>query len=385
MGSSRTKHERTLEAVELLILQGTPFCNIDCSYCYLPHRSDRSKMTIGTIETTCQRLSEDNLVAPAVEVLWHAGEPLVMPVAFYDDAFAIVESRLPGTAAHHKIQTNATLIDAQWIALFKRWRVSVGVSIDGPPEIHDRHRTTRSRLATSARVADGVARLKDAGLPLNVVCVLTRDSIEKPDELFSFFERLGVSGIGFNIDEVEGSHLTSSHEGKDASARFRAFLLRYFHLVSSRNSKQRVRELQLGLRNVFRKEIGRSAETLPIRVLTVAHNGDFGTFSPELLHVKHASLGAMTFGNVWDREAFKKLVCDQRFLQTLESIERGIDACANTCGYFDVCKGGIPSNKLAEHGTFESTETTACRFKAQAVTDAVVDLLLANDLNRPRA
>jgi uncharacterized protein len=309
-------------------------------------------------------------------VLWHAGEPLVLPVEFYERAFAIIEAELRFSALRHKMQTNATLLDARWIDLFKKWDVAVGVSLDGPPHIHDHHRMTRSGQPTSARVMKGVALLKDAGLALNVICVLTRESIGKPEELFDYFENVGVDSIGFNIDEAEGPHLTSSHEGDEGSAAFRTFLLRYFELVVASNSKQTVRELVRGLGSVFRKDIESSDETVPIRVLTVGHNGDFGTFSPELFGLQHPKSGPLIFGNVGDVDAFRKLPHDARFRDILHSIRRGIAACAASCTYFDVCKGGLPSNKLGEHGTFEATETTACKFKRQAVTDAVVDLLL---------
>lgn len=366
-----------LSPVELLIFQGTPFCNIDCSYCYLPDRTDRSRISLETIGSTCRLLAQDGLVAASPEVLWHAGEPLVLPIDFYERAFAIIESALRVPAIRHKVQTNATLIDDRWTGLFRTWGVAVGVSIDGPPHIHDRYRMTRARRPTSERVLAGIARLKDAGLALSVICVLTRESIERPEELFAFFEEIGVDSIGFNIDEAEGPHLKSSHDGGDALPMFRRFLLRYFELVVSNNSRQNVRELTRGLGSVFHKTIECSDETVPVRILTVGHNGDFGTFSPELFGLRHPEFGPLVFGNVGDPRAFQKLPRDPRFLGVLQSIRRGIDACAESCAYYEVCKGGLPSNKLGEHGTFEATETVACKFKRQAVTDAVVDMLLA--------
>ncbi len=160
-------------------------------------------------------------------------------------------------------------------------------------------------------------------------------------------------------------------------------MLRYFQLVTEHNSKQCVRELTQGLRFVFEKDIGVSDETVPIEVFTVGHNGDFGTFSPELFGLSHEKYDRLLFGNVADPDALRKLPRDPRFLEVVASIRRGIEACRNSCRYFDVCKGGLPSNKLGEHGTFEATETLACQFKRQAVADAVVDLMLAKDGSAP--
>jgi uncharacterized protein len=214
-----------------------------------------------------------------------------------------------------------------------------------------------------------------------VICVLTRDSIDKPGELFDFFEGMAVDGVGFNIDEAEGPHVASSHQSSmSPRSEFRNFLLRYFERVVSTNSKQSVRELKRGLNNIFQKEHRSSYETLPIRVLTVGHNGDFGTFSPELFGLQHPEFGQLVFGNVSDPSAFRTLGTNPRLLAVNESILRGIEACSKTCSYFEVCRGGVPSNKLGEHGTFEATETIACQFRVKAVTDATVELMIGSKL-----
>ena len=97
----------------LLILQATPFCNIDCDYCYLPDRASTARMSVATARLAARRLREDGLLGDALSVVWHAGEPLAMPVSFYAEAIAAIEAEI---GAHcqvtHSIQTNATLIDA---------------------------------------------------------------------------------------------------------------------------------------------------------------------------------------------------------------------------------------------------------------------------------
>jgi len=150
----------------LLILQPTPFCNIDCSYCYLPDRGDRSRMTVETVAAVAQRLLEDGLLGPELSVVWHAGEPLAAPPDFYEAAFGVLQQAL---GAHseltHCIQTNATLIDERWCELFLRHGVKIGVSIDGPAALHDRHRRTRGGRGTHAQVMRGVALLRRHGIP----------------------------------------------------------------------------------------------------------------------------------------------------------------------------------------------------------------------------
>src|SRR5580700_1470841 len=130
--------------LELLVVQPTPFCNINCSYCYLPDRQSTKRMSASVLEQTLRWVFAGDLVREPFCVLWHAGEPLTVPVAFYENATELLHrlnvSQVPFVQS---IQTNATLIDAEWCRFFVEHHVDVGVSIDGPHFLHDRNRRTR--------------------------------------------------------------------------------------------------------------------------------------------------------------------------------------------------------------------------------------------------
>ena len=81
--------------VETLVLQPTAFCNIDCKYCYLPSRDQRGVMEQSTVRRIFERVFESGYAAPAISVIWHAGEPLAAGLAFYQEAFASVEAMSP--------------------------------------------------------------------------------------------------------------------------------------------------------------------------------------------------------------------------------------------------------------------------------------------------
>src|SRR4051812_32099172 len=121
------EHHRS-HTLEMLILQATPFCNIDCSYCYLPNRSSKQRMTERTLEQTFERVFASPFIADTLTVLWHAGEPLVPGVGYYERAFEILERRKPKElAVTHHFQTNGTLLDQRWVDFFKANSVKVGV------------------------------------------------------------------------------------------------------------------------------------------------------------------------------------------------------------------------------------------------------------------
>src|SRR5215831_4729178 len=200
--------------LELLVLQPTPFCNINCSYCYLPDRQSTKKMSSATLRQSLDWVFASGLVREPFSLLWHAGEPLVMPVDFYEEAVALLgRANKSGVRVDHSFQTNATLIDARWCDFFLRNDVHVGVSVDGPAFLHDRCRRTRQGAGTLDRVLRGIRLLNEHQVPLFALTVLTAEALAYPDELFDFYRTNGINSVGFNVEEIEGPNISSSLVG----------------------------------------------------------------------------------------------------------------------------------------------------------------------------
>ena len=162
----------------MLVLQSTPFCNLDCFYCYLPDRGSRRKMSAATLEQTFGKIFASGFLADHLTVLWHAGEPLVPGVGYYENAFAIIDRLRPrDLAITHHFQTNATLLERQWVDFFRVHGVRVGVSVDGPAELNDRARKTRAGGGTFAQTMRGIRVLQDNDYPFHIITVLTRANL----------------------------------------------------------------------------------------------------------------------------------------------------------------------------------------------------------------
>ncbi|MFO0038157.1 MAG: radical SAM protein, partial [Synechococcaceae cyanobacterium] len=135
--------------VQLLVIQPTPFCNLDCDYCYLPDRADRSRLSFELLEQAVERVLESPWFDGPFTLLWHAGEPLSLPVAYYDEASdriraLLARHGLPPDTILASLQTNAIVINEAWCDCFERNNIHVGVSLDGPAFLHDAHRRTRT-------------------------------------------------------------------------------------------------------------------------------------------------------------------------------------------------------------------------------------------------
>lgn len=361
--------------LELLVIQPTAFCNLDCDYCYLPFRQLRDKIHPEVLRAIFTRVFSDRVVVRGFTVVWHAGEPLVLPIPFYQQALDIIaEENREKVDVGHSFQTNGTLINPNWCRFLKENDLSIGVSVDGPAFIHDRHRKTRSGRGTFEQVVRGIKLLGEYQVPFHVITVLTADSLDYPDELFDFYLEHGIRQIGFNIEEIEGPHTTSSLSALEMQERYTAFLSRFLDLVDQSTERLSVREFDSAIATIRarRELLGNGPQlTTPLAVINVDCRGNFSTFSPELLGLTSDRYDGFTFGNVLT-DSLDAAFDHPNYRAVERDVRAGVNKCRESCEYFPYCGGGSPVNKLFENGTFDSTETLFCRLSRKVVIDVVL-------------
>lgn len=347
----------------LLILQSTPFCNINCSYCYLPNRDVRATMSIDTVKAAVRAMQADGLNNGQLTALWHAGEPLALPASYYREVFAAIrDEQFPDAPVALRIQTNATPVTEDHCQLFREYGVKVGVSLDGPEFLHDANRRTRNGRGTYSLTLRGLERLQHYGLVSGVICVVTKSTLKHGRELVHFFHSLGVTRLALNFEEIDGINTGSSLKDEELD-NLEAFLRDVRQ--ASRETGVRVREfeeLELLLSGDFLPD----QEVTPFSIVAVDWRGNFTTFSPELLDLEHEKYGHLCFGNVHDGSILSA-ARHPKFKAVHAEIREGVERCRAECSFFDICGGGAPSNKLAERGTFAATETLYCRLRKKTV------------------
>ncbi len=328
------------------------------------------------------RVLESGLAHREVEIRWHAGEPLVVGTHYYRDVLSRLRSvDHDGTSLHHSLQTNGTLIDDDWCHLFKDENIAVGLSIDGPEDLHDRNRRTRSGRGTHQAAVRAAELLRKRGVPFTVIAVLTIDSLERVDELYDFFAGIGATQVGLNVEESETRNERSSLDVPHVADRLQSFLRRFYELAS--DGRLRCREFEEMKRSILTAgDIQASLMTIPGAILCVGWNGDVTGFSPELLGHHHPRYGSFLYGNV-NRDTLSDMFHSLPFLQMSEDIQDGVQACKTECRYFPLCGGGAPSNKLGENGSFQSTSTIYCTFRYKATANIVLSGLEAEFRVKP--
>lgn len=366
--------------IGLLIIQPSPFCNINCDYCYLPERTSHKRMSTAVLRQTIECVFAAGLVTDKLSIVWHAGEPLAVPISFYEEAFRTIAS-LPIAAEQitHSIQSNGMLINDEWCSFIRDHNIKLGLSIDGPAFIHDAHRKTRSGRGTHAQVMKGVEVLRRRQIDFHVIAVLTERSLNFPDEIFQFFLDNNIRQVGFNIEEMEGVNQTSTLMEDSVNQRIKDFFRRIYFLQKESDGILQIREFERAYQAIAQASIDdehlippQNDQVAPFAIISVAYDGSISTFSPELLGMQSSAYGDFHFGNVMTGD-LSDVAAGVKFQNVLKDIQTGVRLCADGCEYFSFCGGGAPSNKYFENGSFASTETMFCRYTIKTPIDIVLE------------
>lgn len=176
----------------LLIKPAGPDCNMRCEYCfYLPK-------ALLFPESKVHRMSSEVLEALTVQYLriagdvasfcWQGGEPTLMGLEFFERAIRLQQMHAQrNQMVSNTIQTNGLLIDPDWARFFKRHNFLVGVSLDGPKELHDHYRKDKAHKGSFDRVMRAIECLRKHDVEFNILCVLNNVTVNYPERLIEFF------------------------------------------------------------------------------------------------------------------------------------------------------------------------------------------------------
>ena len=321
-----------------------------------------------------------NIIAPCPPderplLVWHGGEPMTVPAGWYDAAFSVLERESGGLPIRHAFQTNAIGVNRQWIDLWQKWRVNVGVSLDGPADLHDSRRRTRRGSGTHGLVMRGVSRLQAAEMPFHVISVLTAESLSRADDIYDFFVEKDLRNVAFNVEEEEGQAEGSSLSASDQIAEDYAGFLRQILRRSAGDPQPFFcREIEgvKGLLAAPHDQRSDNWQVTPFRIVTIGVDGGMSTFSPELIGAAAPEFNDFVFGNVRDG-GVQEMLANEAFRKTHLGIRQGVAACAAECRYFEICGGGAPANKYFELGRFDGTETMHCKLTRKVTVETVLD------------
>ena len=188
-------------AFNVMIKPAGSLCNLDCRYCYYLDKADiyggvEPRMSLQMLETCVREYIQANDV-PEVTFNWHGGEPLVMGLDFYRKAVALEQKYAGDKTIRNTIQTNGTLIDQNWASFFRDNGFLVGISIDGPADLHDRYRRDKGGAPTFDKVLRGISLLYRNNVEFNTMTTVNKTSEGRGLEVYSFLKSIGSRYMQF--------------------------------------------------------------------------------------------------------------------------------------------------------------------------------------------
>lgn len=355
--------ERTDFADSLsIVLKVAERCNIACTYCYFFYSGDESykrhpaTIPAGTVEDLCRFLKGASVAGVRdIRVGFHGGEPLLLKkdrlVAICEQLKLALE---PDCQLTLVVQTNAMLIDEEWIAIFERFQIRLGVSFDGPQEVHDVARLDKKGRGTYLATVEGWNRLKEAAAQgrmsePGILCVV--DPQYSGSEIFNHFvDVIGARGINFLLPDLSHDSDVLSPEYVESCGKY---LIDVFEAWKRRGDPNiRVRFITEIFGPLVNDEFCRqslSHKNSPFGQIVVSSNGDIcpddtirglnERFQQTDLSVAHNDIM-----NVWSSDLWREMAGSNEVPPT---------AC-QACQWWSLCKGGTMHHRYSASQGFNN-------------------------------
>ena len=358
-------------------------CNIDCTYCFFLSKealypNEKQRMSEATLETYIRQLLESHR-APQVTVAWQGGEPTLMKVEFFRRAVELVERyRKPGQAVQHTFQTNGMLLDDEWCTFFKENNFLVGLSVDGPRELHDAYRRDRRQQGTFDRVMLGLGHLKRHGVEFNILCTVNAANEKHGRAVYRFFrDELGAKWIQFIpiVERASAETLAIANQGwSEQPGRKRRLYTQAGDLVTERS----VGGEQYGrfLVDVFEEWVRHDVGQVYVQLFDVTLEAFFGRhmlcihaptcgYGPALEHngdlysCDHFVEPKYKLGNI-HKVHMLKLVASPEQRRFGDDKRDTLTAQCQRCEVKPLCNGGCPKDRFTVSRDGEAGQNYLC-------------------------
>ncbi len=204
LGLCKMKHANLTVLVE-----PTSSCNMDCVYCYKGEKPAKF-MTAEIMETMFSKiLSYNESGDTPCSFVWHGGEPSLVGDEFYEKVFKYLDEIGSSKRISHTMQTNGTLLTDKLLDVLAEYKVSIGVSLDGPAQYHNTMRPFKKGDPSYDKIMDGLQRAKGKGIEIGILMSITNDNIQYIKEMFEFCR---ANKFTFGLNPIS-SDLHSLHTG----------------------------------------------------------------------------------------------------------------------------------------------------------------------------
>lgn len=326
-------------------------CNLDCEYCFYLIKEElypdgAFRMSDEVLENFTRQYIAAQQV-PEITFAWQGGEPTLMGLEFFEKAVAFQQQYAPpGKRINNSFQTNGVLIDDDWARFFHEHNFLVGISIDGPPDIHDRYRVDKGGQPTWARVMAGLDKLKTHDVEFNTLTCVHAGNADRPLDVYHFLRDEAGSRFMQFIPIIERLNEHGFQQGTEVSARsvtgegYGQFLIGVFDDWVRRDVGRifvQIFDVSLAAWSGHRPGLCVFEETCGT-ALAMEHNGDI--YACDHFVEPDYFLGNMQADNLID------LVSAEQQHQFGQAKRDTLPQQCRACDVRFVCNGGCPKNRV---------------------------------------
>ena len=321
-------------------------CNLACEYCYYTAKPRELYPDVERFEMSgelLERYTREYLEAMPVQANfgWQGGEPLLAGKEFFARAVELQKQfGRPGQTVANALQTNGTLLDEQWCEFLAEHKFLVGISLDGPPEWHDRFRLDHDGRPTFHRAWAGLELLRSHGVEFNVLVTINSRNAPHAGDIYRYFVNRGVHWLQF-IPILEKDSSGRPEEFSCTGEQFGRLMLDVFELWRDRH-------------------VGVVSERLIDSVLhTIVHgeaslccnakrcaNAYVLEFNGDLYACDHFVYPQWRLGNVMETPLAELVRC--RRLEEFATLKTDLPAACRDCEFLAYCNGGCPKHHIPD-------------------------------------
>ncbi|HBH17019.1 MAG: Radical SAM domain protein [Parcubacteria group bacterium GW2011_GWD2_43_10] len=309
-------------------------CNLRCAYCFY-RSTDQNKVT-PMPQAVLQKLIEETIKAnpKCAEFDWLGGEPTLAGVDFFDEVVSIQSHyRLPNQVVTNKLQTNGTMLNERWVKFLIANDFHLGISIDGPPELHDIYRRDNGDNPTALKVLNSIKLLQELGHKRwGTITVITDQNVDYPEVIYNFFRSVGITKMAFN--PTKGTNESGKQIAIAPSpTAYGNFMCRIFdRWCNEDNPEIVIRQFH----SIMQGFLGGKYRLCTFsgqcqQFFSVNYNGDAYPCEDDHLDERWC------FGNV--SQGWKPIIESEAYLRYIERIGDIRNGCTS-CKWYDACQGG---------------------------------------------
>lgn len=346
-----------------------PICNLDCTYCYYLEKenlyagSGRDFRMRDDVLESYVRQYIDTYPLDTVQFAWQGGEPTLLGIPFFERVITLQKKYAHGKKIENALQTNGTLLDDKWGEFLARNRFLIGLSIDGPEELHDAYRVDKGGQPTFARVMRGLDILKKHAVEFNTLTVINRKNSYRAHDVYRFLKQIGSKYLQF-IPVVE--------QVADEPDPHGLVLLKPFSRQKTTVSDWSVEPLQFGrfLQQIFDLWVMQDVGRIFVQIFDVALESWYGVpqslcvFAPEcgralavehngdLYSCDHFVYHENRLGNIMDR-AMASLISSPQQARFGNAKATALPSDCQQCDVRFACNGECPKHRFAQTASGE--------------------------------